>query len=123
MFGTVTFGKHTVYPEIGREKVEEVIWRIGNLDANKEVRHVVIDYGTNSINKNVPADIVKDVKHAIQLIKCKFYNCKVIVSGILQRDFSSGIRRNKIKMCRRRNEQQQYYIYTRTIHGQHQVVH
>ena len=62
MFGTVTFGKHTVYPEIGREKVEEVIWRIGNLDANKEVRCVVLIYGTSNIDKNKPVDIVKGIK-------------------------------------------------------------
>ena len=46
----------------------------------------------------LPADIVKGIEYAIQLVKYKFYNCKVIVSGILPRDFSSGIRRNKIRL-------------------------
>ena len=54
--------------------------------------------GTSNINKNVPADIVKGIKYAIQLVKCKFYNCKVIVSGILPRDYSPDIRRNKTRL-------------------------
>ena len=31
-------------------------------------------------------------------MKCKFYNCIVIVSGILPREYSPGIRRNKIRL-------------------------
>ena len=77
------FGKHTVNLGTGGDKVEDVIWRIGNLDVNKKVRYVVLIYGTNNINKNVPADIFKGIKYAIQLVKCKFYSCKVIVLGIL----------------------------------------
>ena len=77
------FEKHTVNRGIGGEKVEDVIWRIGNLDVNREVRFVALVCGTNNIDKNVPAYIVKDIKYAIPLGICKFYNCKVIVSGIL----------------------------------------
>ena len=69
-----------------------------NLDINKEVRYVVLICGTNNIDENVPAYIVKGIKYAIQLLKCKFYNCKVIVSGILPREYSPGIRRNKIRL-------------------------
>ena len=68
-----------------------------NLDANKEVRFLVLICGTNYFNKNVTEDIVKGVKYAIQLIKCEFYNSKVIVLGILPRDFSPDIRRDKIR--------------------------
>ena len=76
------------------------------------MRYVVLTCGTNSINKNVPADIINSTKYAIQLIKCKFYNCRVIVSRIPPWDFSPGIQRNKIrysdKIYHRRNEQQRY---------------
>ena len=91
-------GKHTVNLGIGGEKVKDVICRIGNLDVNREVRYVVLICGTNNIDKNVPADIVKGIKYAIRLAKCKFYNCKVIVLGILPRDDNPGIRRNKIRL-------------------------
>ena len=91
------FGKHTVNLGIGGDKVADVIWRIRNLDVNKKIRYVVLTCGTNNINKNVPADILKGIKYAIQLVKCKIYSCKVIVSGILSRDYSPGNRRNKIK--------------------------
>ena len=77
------FGKHTVNLGIGGDKVKDVIWCNGNLDANKEERYVVLICGTNIIDKNVPADVGKGIKHAIQLIKCKFYNCKVVVLEIL----------------------------------------
>ena len=56
------FGKHTVNLGIGEDKDEDVIWRIGNLDANKEVRCVVLIYGTSNIDKNKPVDIVKGIK-------------------------------------------------------------
>ena len=36
------FGKYTVNLGIRGDKVEDVIWLIGNLDANKEVRYVVL---------------------------------------------------------------------------------
>ena len=91
-------GKHTVNLGIGGDKVEGAIWRIGNLAVNKEVRYVVLICGTNNIDKNIPADIVKGIKYASQLMKYKFYNCKVIVSGILPRDYSPGTRRNKIRV-------------------------
>ena len=90
-------GKHTVNLGIGGDKVEGAIWRIGNLAVNKEVRYVVLICGTNNIDKNVPAGIVKGIKCAIQLVKYKFYNCNVIVSGILPREYSPGTRRNKIR--------------------------
>ena len=92
------FGKNTINLGIVGDKVEDVIWRIGNLDTNKEVRYVVLICGTNNIGKNVPADIVKGIKYAIQLIKYKFYNCIVTVLGILPWDFSPGIRINKIRL-------------------------
>ena len=92
------FGKHTVNLGIGGDKIEDVIWRIDNLDPSREVRYVVLIRGTSNIYENLPADIVKVIKYAIQLVKCKFFNCKVIVSRILRRDFSPGIRRNKIRL-------------------------
>ena len=92
------FGKHTVNLGTGGDKVEDVIWRIGNLDVNKEEKYVVLICGTTNIDKNVLAEIVKGIKYAIQLIRCKFYNCKIILSGILPRDYSPGIRRNKIRL-------------------------
>ena len=45
-----------------------MIWRLGNLDAKKELRYVVLICGTNKIDKNVLADTVKSIKHAIQLV-------------------------------------------------------
>ena len=82
------FRKHTVNLGIGGDKVEDV---------NREMRYVVLICETNNI-ENVPADVVKGIKYIIQLIKCKFYNFKVIVSGILSHVFSPGIRKNKIRL-------------------------
>ena len=45
-----------------------MIGRLGNLGAKKEVRYVVLICGTNKIDKNVFADIVKGIKHAVQLV-------------------------------------------------------
>ena len=78
-------GKHTVNFGIGGDKVEDVDWPIGNLNANKEVRYVVLICATNSINKNVPESIVKGIKHTIQIIKCKL--CYSKVSRILPREY------------------------------------
>ena len=72
---------------MGGGKVEDVIWRIGNLDVNKEARYFVLICGTSDIEKNVTSDIVKGIKYAIQLVKGKFYNCKVINSEILPQNY------------------------------------
>ena len=125
------FGKHTVNLGIGWDKVEDASWRIGNLDPSREVRYVVLICGTNNIDKNLPADIVKGIKYAIQLVKYKFYNCKVMVSGILPRDFSSGIRRNKIRLVNiqikhtvaEMNNNNITYIDPDQTWRQHQLVH
>ena len=65
------FGKHTVTFDNRGEKVEDVVSRIRNLHANKEVKYFVLVCGINNIDKNVPEDILKGTKYAIQLIKCK----------------------------------------------------
>ena len=71
--------------------------------------YVVLICGTNNIDKNVPADILKGIKDAIQLVKCNFYNCKVIVLEILPGDYSPGIRRNKVRLV---NIQIKYAVKT-----------
>ena len=58
------FGKYTVNRCIREDKVKDVIWCNGNLDANKEERYVVLICGTNIIDKNVPADVGKGIEHA-----------------------------------------------------------
>ena len=70
-------GKHTVNLGIGGEKVKDVIWRIGDLGVNREVRYVVLICGTNNIDKNVPADIVKGIKYAIRLENVNFTTVKL----------------------------------------------
>ena len=108
MFGTVTLGKIELPWHWRRQSWRcNMAYRIRRLDTNKDVRYFVLICGTN-IDKNVPADIVKSIKYCIQLIKCKFYNCKVIVLGILPRDFSPGMRRNKSRLV---NIQIKCYIY------------
>ena len=70
-------GKHTVNLGIVGEKVKDVIWRIGDLGVNREVRYVVLICGTNNIDKNVPADIVKGIKYAIRLENVNFTTVKL----------------------------------------------
>ena len=70
-------GKHTVNLGIGGEKAKDVIWRIGDLGVNREVRYVVLICGTNNIDKNVPADIVKGIKYAIRLENVNFTTVKL----------------------------------------------
>ena len=91
------FEKHTVNHGIGEDKVENVVWRIGNVNENEELRYVVLICGTNNIDKNAPEDIVKGIKYAIRLVKSKFYSSKIIVSGILSRELSPRIWRDKIR--------------------------
>ena len=67
----------------------------------------IICSSKNNIDENVPADIVKGIKYAIHLVRCKFYNCKIIVSGILHRNYSTRIQRNKIRLV---NIQKKYAV-------------
>ena len=91
------FEKHTVNHGIGEDKVENVVWRIGNVNENEELRYVVLICGTNNIDKNLPEGIVKGNKYAIRLVKSKFYSSKIIVLRILSRELSPRIWRDKIR--------------------------
>ena len=54
------------------------------------MRYVAFIFGTNNIDKKVPEDILKVTKY-----KCCI--SKVIVLAVFPRDFSPGIRKDKIK--------------------------
>lgn len=56
------FGKDTVNVGIWEDKVENVVWRIGNVNENEELRYIVLICGTNNIDKNGPEDIFKGIK-------------------------------------------------------------
>ena len=71
------FGKNRVNVRIRGDKVKDVIWHIRKLDVNKEVRYVALLCRTNSINKNIPADIVKGIKYMIQLGNVNFTTTKL----------------------------------------------
>ena len=52
----------------------------------------------NNTNRNVLEDIVKGIKHIIQLINyCKFYNSRIKVSVVRPWEFSPVIWRDKIE--------------------------
>lgn len=59
------------------------------------MRYVVLICGTNNTGKDVPEDIVKGIKYAIQLIKGKYYNSEIIVPGILPRHLALVCERKK----------------------------
>ena len=51
------FEKHTVNHGIGEDKVENVVWRIGNVNENEELRYVVLICGTNNIDKHLNSSV------------------------------------------------------------------
>lgn len=114
------FGKHNINLGIERYKVEELVQRIRNLNANKEVGYVVLICATNKINKNVPENIVRGILN--------FTTQEVIVPRILPWDFCLGIRGDNIKSVNFqikvvKEELNNSFTYMDTDHtGQHQVV-
>ena len=88
----------TINLEIRGDRVENVLWRINDIVLPKSIRSVVIHCGTNNIDKNSSNEISVGVvtRSISRSISHRYPNNKIIVSGLLPRDFHWSTRRVKI---------------------------
>ena len=81
---------------IAGDKVENTLWRVENLALPCGIEYAVIICGTNNIDYNKASSIVNGLLCVALKLVSKSVE-RVIISGILPRDFVNTIRRNKIK--------------------------
>ena len=85
----------TVNCGIAGGKVENTLWRVENLALPCGIEYAVIICGTNNIDYNKASSIVNGLLCVALKLVSKSVE-RVIISGILPRDFVNTIRRNKI---------------------------
>ena len=86
----------TVNLGIGRDRIENVLWRINDIVLPKSIRSVVIHCGTNNINTSSSDEISVGVVTIARSIFHRYPNIEIIVSGLLPRDIHWSTRRVKI---------------------------
>ena len=86
----------TVNLGIGRDRIENVLWRINDIVLPKSIRSVVIHWGTNNIDTSSSDEISVGVVTITRSISHRYPNIEIIVSGLLPRDISWFTRRVKI---------------------------
>ena len=92
---------------IGGDQTQHVLWRLQNGELECYPRVVVVHCGTNNINKDSAEDIVQGILAIVNYIREKRADAKVIVVGLLPRDYyPDTFRREKIESVNSQLEEQ-----------------
>lgn len=98
---------HALNFGIGGDQTQHVLWRLQNGELNCHPKVVVVHCGTNNINKDCAEDIVEGILATVNYIRTKRVDAKVIVVGLLPRDyFPDTFRRVKIEKVNSMLEEQ-----------------
>ena len=81
---------------IGRDQIENVLWRINNIVLPKSIRSVVIHCGTNNINISSSDEISLGVAIIARSISHCYRNIEIIISILLPRDIDWSTQRVKV---------------------------
>ena len=87
---------HTLNYGIGGDRTQHVLWRAENATLPNSLKYVVIQCGTNNIDRDQPRDIANSVISIGLKLQEKCRGRKVIVTGLLPRDSEWSQRRKKI---------------------------
>ena len=79
-------GHNTLNLGVGGDKIQNVLWRVSNLDFPPSLRYIVIQAGTNNLLHNSPLSIADGLVNIAMVIKSKYENVKIIISSLLPRD-------------------------------------
>ena len=98
---------HALNLGIGGDQTQHVLWRLQNGELDCYPRVVVVHCGTNNINKDSAEDIVKGILKIVKHIRTEKPDAKVIVFGLLPRDYlPHTFRRVKIEEINSKLEEQ-----------------
>ena len=86
----------TINLEIGRDRLENVLWHINDIVLPKSIRSVVIHCGTNNMDSNNSNGISVGVVTIARSISHLYPNIEIIISSLLPRDCHWSTRRLKI---------------------------
>ena len=81
---------------IGGDHIENVLWRVKNLDFPNTVSFVLLQCGTNNLAKDSPIDIVNGILSIGVNILDRFEKISVLITGILPRESKTSSKRSII---------------------------
>ena len=82
--------------EIRGDQMQHVLWRMKNIVLPYTVKHSVVHCGTNNIDRNSPQEIANGVISCGLALQENNHTLKIVITGLLPRDFENTSRRNKI---------------------------
>ena len=81
---------------MGGDKTQHVLWRAKQMHLPPTVKHIVIQAGTNNIDRDSPLDVAQGIMSVAAAFKEKSTKPKIIVTGLIPRDLNLSPRRRKI---------------------------
>ena len=78
---------------IGREGIQNFLWRSNNFPSFPSFQNAVILCGTNNIQRNSSEDIVDGILEIALALRRKYNNLKIVVCGLLHRDENWSVNR------------------------------
>ena len=71
---------------IGGDKVENILWRVEDLELPSSLTHLFLHCGTNNLSRSSPRDIADEILSIGVMAKKKLANLMIIVGGLLHCD-------------------------------------
>ena len=90
------FCRDTVNCEIGGDKTQNVLWRSNNIPLPQSLKYVVINCGTNNLDKDNPDEISDGLICIALLFQKRLKQLQIVANGIIPRDPPNTRRRQKL---------------------------
>ena len=78
---------------IGRDRIQNVLWRSNNLPSSPFFQNAVISCGTNNIQRGASEDIVDGILEIALSLKRKYHHLNIVACGLLPRDVNWSVNR------------------------------
>ena len=104
----ILFSHNNLNFGISRDKIQQVLWRIQNLNFsnNSSVKYIFILWRTNSLDHNPPEELVNGMILSGISAKKQYHNASVVLIPLLTCDKKKSIRRRKINIITRLLEEE-----------------
>ena len=104
----ILFSHNNLNFGISRDKIQQVLWRIQNLNFsnNSSIKYIFILWRTNNLDHNLPEKFVNGMILSGISAKKQYHNASVVLIPLLTCDKKKSIRRRNINITSRLLEEE-----------------